>query len=40
MDLLPLGLWLDLLGSFVFAPSGAMLAVRRDLDIFGIAVPS
>ena len=33
-------LWLDLLGTFVFAISGAMLAVRRGLDIFGIAVLS
>ncbi|WP_240789421.1 trimeric intracellular cation channel family protein [Pseudooceanicola onchidii] len=30
--------WLDLTGTFVFGLSGAMLAVRRDLDIFGIAV--
>lgn len=30
--------WLDLIGTFVFGLSGAMLAVRRDLDIFGIAV--
>ncbi|RFC64063.1 trimeric intracellular cation channel family protein [Fulvimarina endophytica] len=29
---------LDLMGTFVFALSGAMLAVRRDLDIFGIVV--
>jgi uncharacterized membrane protein YeiH len=29
---------LDLLGTFVFGLSGAMLAVRRDLDVFGIAV--
>ena len=32
--------WLDLLGTFVFGLSGAMLAVRRDLDVFGIAVLS
>ena len=38
MDVLPLGLWLDLLGTFVFGLSGAMLVVRRDLDMFGIAV--
>lgn len=38
MDALPLGLWLDLLGTFVFGISGAMLAVRRRLDVFGIAV--
>ncbi len=31
-------LWLDLLGAFVFGLSGAMLAVRRNLDVFGIAV--
>ncbi len=40
MDILPLGLWLDLLGTFVFGISGALLAVRRGLDIFGIAVLS
>lgn len=28
----------DLAGTFVFALSGAVLAVRRDLDVFGIAV--
>ena len=33
----PLGLWLDLLGTFVFGISGAMLAVRRRLDLFGVA---
>lgn len=33
-----LGLWLDLMGTFVFGISGAMLAVRRGLDIFGITV--
>jgi uncharacterized membrane protein YeiH len=38
MDVLPLGLWLDLLGTFVFGVSGAMLAVRRRLDAFGITV--
>lgn len=38
MHALPLALWLDLLGTFVFGLSGAMLAVRRGLDIFGIAV--
>ena len=31
-------LWLDLLGTFVFALSGAMLAVRRSLDLFGVMV--
>ncbi|WP_019544854.1 trimeric intracellular cation channel family protein [Streptomyces sulphureus] len=30
--------WLDLAGIFVFAVSGALLAVRRDLDVFGIAI--
>ena len=35
---LPFGLFLDLVGIFVFGLSGAMLAVRRDLDLFGIAV--
>jgi uncharacterized membrane protein YeiH len=38
MDVLPLGLWLDLLGTFVFGLSGAMLAVRHRLDAFGVAV--
>ncbi len=32
------GLLLDLAGTFVFGISGAMLAVRRGLDVFGIAV--
>jgi uncharacterized membrane protein YeiH len=40
MTELAIGLWLDLIGTFVFAISGAMLAVRRGLDIFGIAVLS
>ncbi|RVV98939.1 trimeric intracellular cation channel family protein [Mesobaculum littorinae] len=40
MDILPLGVWLDLLGTYVFGISGALLAVRRGLDIFGIAVLS
>lgn len=30
----------DLAGTFVFAISGAMLGVRRNLDIFGILVLS
>lgn len=38
MDVLPLGLWLDLLGTFVFGLSGATLAVRHRLDAFGITV--
>ncbi|MBV7407437.1 trimeric intracellular cation channel family protein [Maritimibacter sp. DP1N21-5] len=38
MDTLPMSLWLDLLGTFVFGLSGGMLAVRRNLDLFGIAV--
>jgi len=38
MDALSLGQWLDLIGIFVFGISGAMLAVRRGLDAFGIAV--
>ncbi|SFQ06514.1 trimeric intracellular cation channel family protein [Tranquillimonas alkanivorans] len=38
MQVLPLGLWLDLLGTFVFGLSGGMLAVRRELDVFGITV--
>ncbi len=40
MEILPLGLWLDLIGTFVFGISGALLAVRRGLDLFGIAVLS
>lgn len=40
MDVLPLAFWLDLLGTFVFGISGALVAVRRSLDIFGIAVLS
>lgn len=35
---LSIGLLLDLAGTFVFGISGAMLAVRRGLDVFGIAV--
>lgn len=34
----PIGLLLDLAGTFVFGISGAMLAVRRGLDVFGISV--
>ncbi|MGX9355428.1 trimeric intracellular cation channel family protein [Roseobacteraceae bacterium S113] len=33
-----IGLLLDLAGTFAFGISGAMLAVRRGLDVFGIAV--
>ena len=33
-----LSLILDLLGTFVFALSGGVLAIRRDLDIFGVLV--
>ncbi len=33
-----IGLWLDLIGTFVFGLSGGMLAVRRQLDLFGIFV--
>ncbi|MDX2808672.1 trimeric intracellular cation channel family protein, partial [Streptomyces scabiei] len=29
---------LDLIGIFVFAISGALLAVRKNFDVFGIAV--
>jgi len=29
---------LDLLGSFAFALSGALMAIRKDMDIFGIVV--
>jgi uncharacterized membrane protein YeiH len=38
MSSLPSGLVLDLLGTFVFALSGATVAVRRRLDVFGILV--
>jgi uncharacterized membrane protein YeiH len=38
MTVMTLGLWLDLLGTFVFGVSGAMLAVRKRLDIFGVMV--
>lgn len=31
---------LDLAGTFVFAISGAILGVRRNLDIFGVLVLS
>lgn len=34
----PLALWLDLAGTFVFGLSGGMLAVRRQLDLFGVIV--
>ncbi|MEU2722594.1 trimeric intracellular cation channel family protein [Streptomyces smyrnaeus] len=34
----PLQHWLDIAGIFVFAVSGALLAVRRNFDVFGIAV--
>ncbi|GAA1372502.1 trimeric intracellular cation channel family protein [Streptomyces beijiangensis] len=30
--------WLDIVGIFVFAISGALLAVRKNFDVFGIAV--
>jgi uncharacterized membrane protein YeiH len=33
-------LWLDLVGTFVFALSGAIAGVRRQLDLFGIVVLS
>ena len=32
--------WLDLLGTFVFAVSGAVAGVRRRLDLFGVLVVS
>jgi uncharacterized membrane protein YeiH len=38
MATFPLVLALDLLGVFVFGLSGALLAVRRGLDVFGILV--
>ena len=33
-----LQLWLDLIGVFVFALSGGLVAVRRSLDLFGVFV--
>lgn len=30
--------WLDMIGTFVFGLSGGMLAVRRQLDLFGVIV--
>lgn len=33
-----LAVWLDLFGTFVFGLSGGMLAVRRQLDLFGVLV--
>lgn len=33
-----LALWLDLVGTFVFGLSGAMLGVRKGLDAFGLIV--
>lgn len=38
VDLAPIALSLDLVGTYVFGLSGAMLAVRRQLDLFGIMV--
>ena len=38
MTSLGLGIALDLLGTFVFGLSGGMLAVRRELDVFGVLV--
>ncbi|MGB0660873.1 MAG: trimeric intracellular cation channel family protein [Mangrovicoccus sp.] len=38
MQNLPIPLIVDLTGTFVFGLSGAMLAVRRKLDIFGVVV--
>ena len=37
-DLAPLLLVLDLAGVFVFALSGALVAVRQALDLFGVIV--
>lgn len=39
-SLTTLALWLDLTGTFVFGLSGGMLAVRRQLDLFGVIVLS
>jgi hypothetical protein len=30
--------WMDLIGIFAFALSGAFLAVRKDFDIFGTVI--
>ncbi len=38
MDFDNLALWLDLIGTFVFGLSGGVLAVRRNLDLFGVIV--
>lgn len=38
MSSMPLLVVLDLLGIFVFAISGALVAVRKDLDLFGVLV--
>ncbi|MEQ3625034.1 MAG: trimeric intracellular cation channel family protein [Celeribacter sp.] len=40
MELITSQLWFDLLGTFVFGISGGMLAVRRELDLFGVMVLS
>lgn len=40
MTSLPIGLVIDLTGTFVFGLSGGMLAVRRELDLFGVVVLS
>ncbi len=39
-DLATIQLWLDLAGTFIFGLSGGTLAVRRDLDLFGVIVLS
>jgi uncharacterized membrane protein YeiH len=38
VSLTTIALWLDLVGTFVFGLSGGMLAVRRQLDLFGVIV--
>lgn len=38
IDFGSLALWLDLIGTFVFGLSGGVLAVRRNLDLFGVIV--
>lgn len=38
MSAVPLFSMLDVLGTFVFGLSGAMVAIRKDFDIFGILV--
>lgn len=38
MDLATLAFWLDMIGTFAFGLSGGVLAVRKQLDLFGVIV--